>query len=373
MLSGDLSPVSVDLGPRSYGILVGPGAIGEAGRRHVSLRLGPAFVVTDSNVAGLHGEALTKALEAADVPCRRLEVPAGERGKTLEAFGALAEDLLVAGITRGGCVYALGGGAVGDLAGFAAASVLRGVDFVQVPTTLLAQVDSSVGGKTGINAAGGKNLIGAFHQPRFVLADTRALATLPEREFRAGYAEVVKYALLGDAPFFDWLERNRRRIFDGDEGARAEAVRHCCAMKARVTAADERERGERALLNLGHTFGHALEAEAGLDGSLLHGEAVAVGLVLAFRLSARLGLAAAGDAERVAEHLGAAGLPVTPRGALGKAWKGKAALARMRGDKKVGNDGRIVLVLARGIGSAFLAPDVDERELAAFLDEAGAS
>jgi len=267
-------------------------------------------------------------------------------------------------------VVALGGGVIGDLAGFAAAVLLRGVRFVQVPTTLLAQVDSSVGGKTAIDTAHGKNLVGAFHQPRLVLADTGVLDTLPRRELLAGYAEVLKYALLGDPGFFDWLEANGRKVIAGDAGARAHAIVTSCAAKAEIVAADEREAGARALLNLGHTFGHALEAETGYDGSLLHGEAVAIGMVLAFALSERLGLCPSADTARVRRHMADVGLPTGLPG--GRAWDAGRLLDHMTRDKKA-RDGRATFVLVRGIGRAYVEPEVDPAEVRALLETAAAA
>ncbi len=282
-------------------------------------------------------------------------------------FAEVCDGLLALKIERGDVVIALGGGVVGDLAGFAAASLRRGVRFVQVPTSLLAQVDSSVGGKTGINSPHGKNLIGAFHQPRLVLADTATLDTLSEREMRAGYAEVAKYGLIGDEGFFSWCEANWRGIFSGGP-ERDEAVAICCRAKAGVVTRDEREDGERALLNLGHTFGHALERITGYDsGRLVHGEGVAIGLALAFRFSARLGLCGGQEAGRVANHLALAGLPTRLQQVPGGSGDAGAILDAMAQDKKV-RDGALTFILARGIGQSFIAPGVDRAELRAFLE-----
>jgi 3-dehydroquinate synthase len=266
-------------------------------------------------------------------------------------------------------VIALGGGVVGDLAGFAAAIALRGLDFIQIPTTLLAQVDSSVGGKTGINSRRGKNLIGAFHQPMLVLADVAALDTLPRREVLAGYAEVVKYGLIDDPAFFEWLEQNGSALVDGDEGLRSQAVRTSCAAKAAIVGRDERETGDRALLNLGHTFGHALEAAAGYGKTLLHGEAVAIGMVMAFDLSVRLGLCPEADALRVRKHLSSVGLPTDLHALRGPAWRAPELLGHMGKDKKV-RDGRITFILVRGIGQAFVARDIQLGEVEALLETA---
>ena len=297
-------------------------------------------------------------------------LPAGEASKDFTHLEALLGSLLEARIERGEAVLALGGGVIGDLAGLAASLLRRGVDVIQAPTTLLAQVDSAIGGKTGINTRHGKNLVGTFHQPRLVLCDTTALDTLPERDLRAGYAEVVKYGLLGDADFFAWLEEFGSALLAGDAVARRRAVIESCRTKARLVAADEREGGARALLNLGHTFAHALEAEAAYGGGLTHGEAVAVGLCLAFELSARLELAAAGEAQRVSRHLTAVGLPTEPSQVLGSVDESMAErlLGHMRQDKKV-QGGRLVFVLARGIGDAFVNNEVPEAEVLALLTD----
>ena len=286
----DVDSVRVDLGARGYDILVGAGLLAAAGHYIRPLLRHPRVVViTDSNVAPLYLAAVETALGEADIECTAITLPAGEQTKDFAHLEALAEDLLAGKVGRDTTLVALGGGVIGDLAGFAAAITMRGMDFVQIPTTLLAQVDSAVGGKTGINTRHGKNLVGAFHQPRLVLSDIATLDTLPERELVAGYAEVVKYGLIRDAAFFRWLETNGLRLCGGDTEARRHAVAACCAAKAAIVAEDEREAGRRALLNLGHTFGHALEAQSGFGDTLLHGEAVAIGMVLAFELSARLG------------------------------------------------------------------------------------
>jgi 3-dehydroquinate synthase len=299
-------------------------------------------------------------------------VPVGEGSKSYATFETVCEAIIAAHIERGDLVIALGGGVVGDLAGFAAASVRRGLDYVQVPTTLLAQVDSSVGGKTGINSRHGKNLVGAFHQPVMVVADTALLDTLPQREFRAGYAEIAKYGLLGDAAFFSWLEKNWQDVFSGGQSsgrfAREHAIAVCCRGKAGIVSRDERETGERALLNLGHTFGHALEAGCGFSGRLLHGEAVALGTVLAFEFSARKGLIAAADAERVRVHLAAVGLPTYLKDIAGGSPGVDELMDLIAQDKKV-KRGKLTFILVRGIGQAFVANDVDAAEVRAFLAE----
>ncbi len=352
--------LAVALESASYDVVVGDGLLGRAGAL-----LAPvipqkrAVVVTDATVAALHLPALMDGLAQTGITAQHIVVPPGEASKSMASYARVVDGLLDAGVERRTTVIALGGGVVGDLAGFAAATTLRGLPFVQVPTTLLAQVDSSVGGKTGINTAHGKNLVGAFHQPRLVLADTGTLGTLNGRELRAGYAEVVKAGLIGDAAFFDWCEEHGAALTAGDREVQAEAILRACAFKAAVVGDDEREERPadgRALLNLGHTFGHALEAEVGYGGALLHGEAVAVGLGLAFRLSAQLGLCAPGDATRVAEHLNAVGLPSEP-GMLNRRFSASRLIANMRRDKKM-RDGALHFVLARGIGQAFTSADV---------------
>ena len=369
-LEDDTERLRLDLGARSYDIVVGPGLLARAG--DLVAQAVPArrsFVVTDESVADLYLGPLEKALRAADIECIHVVVPAGERAKDFAHLEQVVRRLLSERIERREPVIALGGGVVGDLAGFAAAVSLRGVPFVQVPTTLLAQVDSSVGGKTGINTPAGKNLVGAFYQPRLVLADTETLDTLPRRELLAGYAEVVKYGLLGDAGFFEWLEANGRALLGGDQALRRQAVLTSCRAKADIVAADERESGQRALLNLGHTFGHALEAECGYEGRLLHGEAVAIGMVMAFELSAELGLCPAEDAARAARHLSAAGLPTRPSEVTGAAFRAERLLEHMSRDKKV-REGRITFVLARGIGRAFLSDEVPPEQVRDFLERA---
>ena len=296
-----------------------------------------------------------------------MTVTAGESSKSFPVLAQVCEQLIAARIERGDLVVALGGGVIGDLAGFAAAVVRRGLDYVQVPTTLLAQVDSSVGGKTAIDSLQGKNLIGAFHQPVLVVADTGLLDTLAPREFRAGYAEVAKYGLITDAAFFAWLETNWRDVFAGGP-AREHAIAVCCRMKADIVGRDERETGERALLNLGHTFGHALEAAAGFSGRLLHGEAISLGMVLAFEFSARRGLLPAAEAERVTRHLAAVGLPTHLSEVTGGVPGADRLMDLIAQDKKV-KRGKLTFILARGIGEAFIAPDVDAAEVRAFLVE----
>lgn len=344
--------VRVELGPRSYDVVVGTGLLERAGELlRPLLRRPRVFVITDRTVAALHGPRLEQGLRAAGLTAPTIVLPPGEGTKDLAHLGQLLDGVLDQRPERGDTLLALGGGVIGDIVGLAASLVLRGIDFIQVPTTLLAQVDSSVGGKTGINTRHGKNLVGAFYQPRLVLADLDALSTLPARELLAGYAEIVKYGLIDDAAFFAWCEANAAELVRGDVARRLYAVTYSVRSKARTVAEDEREAGKRGLLNLGHTFGHALEAATGFSDALLHGEAVAVGMVLAFELSARLGLCPAEDAARVRRHLAATGLPTAPPRGLGTSAAELVEL--MRQDKKV-REGKITFVLARGIGGAFL-------------------
>jgi len=365
--------VSVALGSRSYDIHIGAGLLGRAGAliraldgRAVPKRLP---VIVDETIVPLHVPAVRASLTDAGFEPVVIQVPSGEGSKSFTQLQHLLDALLDAGIERSTMLVALGGGVVGDLAGFAAAIGLRGIDFVQIPTTLLSQVDSSVGGKTGINSRHGKNLIGAFHQPRLVLADLDTLATLPQRERLAGYAEIVKYGAIDRPDFFTWLEGNGQKALAGDTQALTYAIKESCTAKAETVAADELEAGRRSLLNLGHTFGHALEAELAYSGRLLHGEAVAVGMVMAFDLSVRLGLCPPADADRLRDHLSAVGLPVGLPDHPEGGWQVERLLAHMAKDKKV-KDGRLTLVLVRGIGQAFLTRDVAVSDLSAQLDRA---
>lgn len=361
--------VRVDLGERSYSILIGAGLVARAGEliRSVAPQAACA-IVTDENVAKLHLAALETSLQEASIRHSNVIVPPGEGSKSIEVYAHVCDALIGARLERGDITIALGGGVVGDLAGFAAATVRRGMRFIQVPTTFLAQVDSSVGGKTGINSSLGKNLIGAFHQPSLVIADATTLDTLPEREFRAGYAEVVKYGLIKDAGLFDWLERNWREIFSGGT-ARVQAIAASCRAKAAIVGRDEREEGERALLNLGHTFGHALERIAGYDGEkLIHGEAVAIGIACAFRYSERRGFCPATDRARVEAHLTEAGLPIRITAIRGCKTSADAVLDAMYQDKKVSR-GALTFILARGIGNCFIARSVEAAEIRSFLQD----
>ena len=364
----------VDLADRSYDILVGDNLLSQAGQ-HIApiLRHKRAFIVTDETIAGLHLATLERALEDAGIAFEAIVLPPGEKTKNFSHLESLCERLLEMKVERSSTLIALGGGVIGDLTGFAAAILLRGIEFVQIPTTLLAQVDSSVGGKTGINANRGKNLIGSFHQPRLVLADTGTLSTLPRRQLLAGYAEIAKYGLIGDLEFFAWLEGHGSALIDGDPVARRHAVKTSCAAKAAIVADDERETGTRALLNLGHTFAHALEAETGYGGDLLHGEAVAIGMVMAFELSARLKLCPWEDAARVRRHLAAIGLPTgLDADGGGQPWSPANLVNHMSRDKKV-SGGRITFVLARGIGQAYLCDSVETAEVEALLTAAVAA
>jgi len=361
--------VRVDLDARGYDIVVGEDLLAPASDWLRPVATGDRVaLVSDETVARRHLAPLRDGLAAAGFDCHAVIVPPGEASKSWTQLERLLDALLDARVARDDSVIALGGGVVGDLAGFAAAILRRGVAVIQVPTTLLAQVDSAVGGKTGIDTRQGKNLVGAFHQPRLVLADIATLATLPARELRAGYAEVVKYALIDQPALFDWLEKNGAALLAGDRAARRHAVIASCAAKARIVAADEREGGVRALLNLGHTFAHALEVEVGFGDRLRHGEAVAIGLVLAFDLSARMGLCPAADVARLRRHLADLGLPISPA-TLVAPGSGARLVAHMAQDKKVAGD-RITFVLARGIGHAFLSREVDLDLVRALLDEA---
>jgi 3-dehydroquinate synthase len=360
--------VPVALGERAYDIAIGRGLLASLGARIKALRPGAkCAIVTDTTVARHHLAAAEASLTAAGIASARIVVPPGEGSKSYATFQQVCEQIIAARIERGDLIVALGGGVIGDLAGFAAASVRRGLDYVQVPTTLLAQVDSSVGGKTGIDSPLGKNLIGAFHQPILVVADTALLDTLPKRDFRAGYAEVAKYGLLGDAAFFAWLELNWQDLFAGGP-AREHAIAVCCRGKAGIVARDERETGERALLNLGHTFGHALEASAGFSGRLLHGEAISLGMALAFDFSARKGLIAAADAKRAEAHLAAVGLPTHLKDNPGGTPGVDRLMDLIAQDKKV-KRGALTFILVRGIGQAFVESDVDPAEVRAFLTD----
>jgi 3-dehydroquinate synthase len=362
--------VNVGLGARAYDIVIGRGVLRSLGPRIAALRPGVrTAIVTDRSVAKHWLEAVEAVLAAAGVPSSRIIVDEGEATKSYAMLEKVSEGLIAAKIERNDLVVALGGGVIGDLAGFAASIVRRGVDFVQVPTTLLAQVDSSVGGKTGINSPHGKNLLGAFHQPVLVVADTEVLDTLLPRQFCAGYAEVVKYGVLGDAKFFGWLDANRSEIFAGG-AARERAVAESCRAKAAIVARDERETGDRALLNLGHTFGHALEAATGFSDRLFHGEGVSIGMVLAAEFSAELGMLDPADAARVTKHLAESGLPTRLQDIAGFAQEGladaDALMALMAQDKKV-KRGRLTFILLKALGEAVIVNDVEPQSVRNFL------
>ena len=361
--------VAVSLGRRSYDIAIGEDLLSHAGAIVAPLLKRPmTAIVTDENVAKAHLAALQEALDAAGIDSTAIIMPPGEATKSYKHLAELCDKLLTAGIERRDRIIAFGGGVIGDLAGFAAAILRRGVDFIQIPTTLLSQVDSSVGGKTGINSPHGKNLIGAFHQPLVVIADIGLLDTLPRRELAAGYAEVAKYGLLGDAGFFEWLEGSASLIMRGDAQARIHAIRKSCEAKAKIVAEDETETGVRALLNLGHTFGHALEAATGYSQRLLHGEGVSIGMVQAFRFSERRKLCPAGTSDRVARHLKSIGLPVHASEIPGALPPPAALLDIMRQDKKA-EAGRLTFILVHGLGEAFIARDVGDQDVLDFLTE----
>jgi len=361
--------VHVPLGERAYDILIGPGLIARAGAEIASRLKGrKAAVITDAHVAPLYLGALVQSLEQAGIASATLVLPAGEKTKSFEHLMTVCDKVLEARIERNDCVIALGGGVIGDLSGFAAGIVRRGMRFVQVPTSLLSQVDSSVGGKTGINSRHGKNLLGVFHQPDLVLADTDVLNSLSAREFRAGYAEVAKYGLIDKPDFFAWLEANWQAVFAGG-AARIEAIATSCQAKSDVVVADERETGQRALLNLGHTFGHALEAATAYDSSrLVHGEGVSIGMVLAHEFSARMNLASPDDARRVESHLKAVGLPTRMSEIPGALPPAEVLMDAIAQDKKV-KGGKLTFILTRGIGQSFVANDVPASEVLSFLKE----
>jgi 3-dehydroquinate synthase len=372
-MSSEQSLLSLDLGRRSYDIHVGTGLLVKAGELIRPLMTHPrAVVITDKNVEKHWFSPLETSLDAAGINHQSIVLDAGEQTKDYAHAEDLTGRLLDARVERSTMLIALGGGVVGDLVGFSAAITLRGLDFIQIPTTLLSQVDSSVGGKTGINMPQGKNLIGAFHQPRLVLADIDALKTLSPREIRAGYAEVVKYGLINDAKFFAWLDANGQQVIagKGKDGADARqyAVLTSCKAKAAIVSEDETEQGVRALLNLGHTFGHSLEAKTGYGDALNHGEAIAIGMVMAFDLSVRMGICPAEDRDRVRDHLKNAGLPVSLQGLTDNGWSAAELIDLMGQDKKV-KAGNLTFILARGIGNSFITDEVDVTDVAAVLED----
>lgn len=363
--------ISVDLGERSYKIDVGKGLLKQAGALLRPFLQGKTvFIITDETVEPLYAETTRQALQEADLQVADIvAIPEGEGSKSFLQLERLVSSLLTKGLDRHSVLIALGGGVVGDLVGFAASIALRGIDFIQIPTTLLAQVDSSVGGKTGINLLEGKNLVGSFYQPKHVLIDIDVLNTLPERHFLSGYAEMVKYGLIDDAGFFDVLDDESEAVKRLDPEFLATAIAHCCQAKARIVAEDEKEHGKRALLNLGHTFGHALEAETGYSDHLYHGEAVAIGIRQAFDFSARMGICAPEEAERVTLHLKKMGLKTNPCDMTGD-WHFTAdkIIQHMQKDKKV-EQGEITLILARGIGKSFIQKSVSRSDILSFLSD----
>jgi 3-dehydroquinate synthase len=368
-----IQTIPVGLGARAYDVVVGTGLIDTAGQRIAPfLKRRRVAIVTDTIVGEHHGERLAVSLEQAGVAVDMILVPPGEETKSFEGLADVSDRLLALGLERGDMVIAFGGGVVGDLTGFAAAIYKRGIDFIQIPTTLLAQVDSSVGGKTAIDTPRGKNLIGAFHQPRLVLADLDILATLPARELVCGYAEIIKYGLLGDFAFFEWLEANVAAVLERDTAALVRAVGRSVQMKAEIVAEDEKEAGRRALLNLGHTFGHAVEGEMGFGDALKHGEAVGLGMAQAFRFSARQGLCSTQDAVRAQAAIKAAGLPTLLSDIRPEPFSADALVAHCAQDKKA-EGGTLTFVLVRAIGDAFVAKDVDRAVLRDFLIEEGAA
>jgi len=360
--------VHVDLGDRAYDIIIDGNLLERSGAliKHV-LRKPRVAIVTDETVAKLHLETLQKSLDEHGVDHVAITVPAGEKTKSFSFYETLLDDLLAARINRDECLIALGGGVIGDLTGFAASTLRRGVDFIQIPTTLLSQVDSSVGGKTGINSRFGKNLIGAFYQPKLVLADVSLLNSLPKRDVLAGYAEVVKYGLLGDFEFYSWLEEKGEAVVEGDLEARIEAVQRSVQAKADIVRQDEKESGVRALLNLGHTFGHALEAESGYGPDLVHGEGVSIGMMMAMELSRKVGLLSLQDCERVRAHYDRTGLPYRLPEISGVTWESNRLLDHMYQDKKV-DKGKLTFILMKAIGDAFTTQDVEEKDILELLD-----
>jgi 3-dehydroquinate synthase len=364
--------VRVGLGERAYEVVIGPGLLTNAAEELKAVYpRRRTVIVTDANVAALHADGLIGSLKAGGIEASLIVLQPGEETKSFDGLADLSDRLLALELDRGDVITALGGGVIGDLTGLAAAIYKRGIDFIQIPTTLLAQVDSSVGGKTAIDTPRGKNLIGAFHQPRRVLVDLDVLKTLPHRELRCGYAEIIKYGLLGDFAFFQRLEREGAAVLTLEPDALAHAVHRSVQMKAEIVAEDEKEQGRRALLNLGHTFGHALEAETGFGGALLHGEAVGTGMALAFRFSAALDLCSGQDAARAAAAIAAAGLPVKLSDVRAEPFAADRLIAHMAQDKKA-EGGRLTLVLARAIGDAFVAKGVEPDKLRRFLLSEGA-
>ncbi|MBL4739553.1 MAG: 3-dehydroquinate synthase [Sneathiella sp.] len=365
----EMACVSVPLGKRSYNVMIGGDLLNTAGH-HIAphLRKKRVGIVTDETVAKFHLKTLQASLSSENIEFETFILPAGESTKNLQHYSELMDRLLEARIGRDECLVAFGGGVIGDLTGFAASTLRRGIDFIQIPTTLLSQVDSSVGGKTGINTSYGKNLIGAFYQPKLVLADVSLLDTLPRRDVLAGYAEVVKYGLLGDFDFYNWLEINGQYVIDGDTASRIHAVKASVQAKADIVAKDEFESGVRAYLNLGHTFGHALEAEVGYGGDLVHGEGVAIGMLMAMDLSAQMGLITGQDCKRVRSHYSQVGLLQSLPTIKGIEWKAETLLQHMNQDKKV-DQGKLTFILMKAIGDAFTTQDVSTENVLNILDQ----
>ena len=362
--------INVSLGNRSYDIIIGTQLLNKAGDLIKSvIRSENVIIVTDTNVAPLYLTKLTNSLELVSLKVERIILPPGEQTKSISHFESLIDEILAMKIDRDVALIALGGGVIGDLTGYTAASILRGIDFIQIPTTLLSQVDSSVGGKTGINSRHGKNLIGAFYQPRLVLADIDVLDTLPKRQILAGYAEVVKYGLINNSKFFSWLEEFGKKLYEGNKDYRHSAVLMSCRSKAEIIAKDETEQNIRALLNLGHTFGHALETETGFSNKLLHGEAISIGICLAFDLSLQLGLCPKSDTERIRTHFSSIGLPTYLTDVANINWKPSKILTHMLSDKKMQN-GKINFILAKGIGKSFIARNINMKNVHIVIEQA---
>ena len=366
---GSSGKLRLELGDRSYEIFVGCGLLDQAGTLIRPFVVGQkVFIVSDTMVAPLYLKKLQTSLEKAGIKHSSVTLASGEKTKSFEQLQYLCNNLLKTGVDRETVIIALGGGVIGDITGFCAAVTLRGIDFIQIPTTLLSQVDSSVGGKTGINSSQGKNLIGAFHQPRLVITDLNCLDTLPRRHLLAGYAEIVKYGLINDIEFFDWLEKKAALIIKGDKTLQAQAILKSCASKADIVARDERENDIRALLNLGHTFAHALEAETGYNDDLLHGEAVSIGISMAYRLSQRLGFCKETEVTRIINHFNDVGLPTNINGLSTIAWTPEQLISHMEFDKKV-KAGKIAFILAQAIGATFISREVKKQDLLAFLTD----
>ena len=360
----------IDLKENSYDIIIEHGLLSNLGTLISQKFVKPkTFIVTDDNISVHWLEQTLESLSAQGISPKVLEVPAGENTKSFINLEKIIDQLLESKVDRDSLLIALGGGVIGDLAGFAGAVTLRGIKVVQVPTTLLSQVDSSVGGKTGINVRQGKNLVGSFYQPSLVAIDTQVLKTLPPRQLFAGYAEVVKYGLIKDCSFFDWLELNGKKVLEGDKLAQQFAIFTSCRIKAEIVEADEKEQDLRAILNFGHTFGHALEAEAGYDGNLLHGEAVSIGMVMAIELSKNLGHLSGQDAGRAVEYIRSIGLPTNINSIEGSnSWHPDGLIQHMQHDKKVSN-GQLRFVLIKDIGEAYLTADVEKKQVFGVLEK----